>query len=350
MSRSRRLPALARYAVAVAVAAPALAACSTGSTTAAEAPEPTAESTVDANAFPVTIPTAFGETTIEEEPERVVALTSDADVALSLGVVPIAIERNDWAGGEDGTTEWWDQALAEVEGAEEPELLDTADGIPVDEIVALEPDVVLGTNSGLTENDAEQLEKAGIPVVAYPGIQWGTTWQESLDLVGRALGRSTLADEVEADTEQVFAAARAEYPELEGTSFMFTWFDATDLSQVGIYSRIDNRPVVLNELGMENPEVVESGPDDVFYFNYSLEKARSLDADVVLTYAADQQEAEKLESAPLVSDIPAVQEGRMLASTDPADTAGLSAPSPIAIPYALDRYLPQLAAAIAGEA
>ncbi len=349
MSRARRLPALARYAAVVALALPALAACSTGSTTADDAPEPTARSTVDADAFPVTIQTTFGETTIEEAPERVVALGPDADVALSLGVVPIAIERNDWAGGEDGTTEWWDEALAEVDGAEAPELLDTADGTPVDEIVALEPDVVLGSNSGLAENDVKQLEQAGIPVVAYPGIQWGTTWQQSLDMVGQALGRSSLADEVEAETEQVFADARADYPQLEGTSFMFTWFDATDLSQVGIYTTLDNRPVILNELGMENPDVVEDGPDDVFYFNYSLEKAKSLDADVLLTYAADEKEAEKLATAPLVSDIPAVADGRLLASIDPADTAGLSAPSPIAIPFVLDRFLPQLADTIDGS-
>jgi iron complex transport system substrate-binding protein len=345
MSQRARRTALTLVPV---LAVSVLAACSTGSTTAEDAPAPKSESEVDADAFPVTIETSFGETTIEEEPERVVALTSDADVALSLGVVPIAIERNDWAGGENGTTEWWDQALADVEGAEEPQLLDTADGIPVDEIVALEPDVVLGTNSGLTKDDVRSLEKAGVPVVGYPGLQWGTTWQESLDMVGQALGRNELADEVEADTQQVFADAREEYPELEGTSFLFSWFDATDLSQIGIYTEIDNRPRILSELGMVNPPVVEDGPDDTFYFNVSLEKAKTLEADVVLTYATSDKEAEKLEQAPLVSDIPAVQDGNFLASVDPADTAGLSAPSPIAIPFVLDRYLPQLAETIDG--
>ena len=44
----------------------------------------------DEGAFPVTIEHAYGETTVEQEPERVVALGwSDPDVVLSLGVVPV---------------------------------------------------------------------------------------------------------------------------------------------------------------------------------------------------------------------------------------------------------------------
>ena len=41
-------------------------------------------------AFPVTIGTAFGDVTVEEEPTRVVALGwSDAETALALGVQPV---------------------------------------------------------------------------------------------------------------------------------------------------------------------------------------------------------------------------------------------------------------------
>ena len=72
----------------LALGASVLAGCSTGSTEATDAPDPETESQVDADAFPVTIEHAFGETTIEEEPTRVATLGwTDQDIALSLGVV-----------------------------------------------------------------------------------------------------------------------------------------------------------------------------------------------------------------------------------------------------------------------
>src|SRR5918994_119938 len=48
-------------------------------------------------AFPVTVRTAFGDVTVEEEPTRVVALGwSDAETALALGVQPVGV--SDWLG------------------------------------------------------------------------------------------------------------------------------------------------------------------------------------------------------------------------------------------------------------
>ena len=76
---------------------------------------------------------------------------------------------------------------------------DDADGAPVDEVAKLDPDLILATNSGITEEEYKKLSKIA-PVVAYPEAPWVTPWQDSLDMVGKALGRSSLADEVEAET------------------------------------------------------------------------------------------------------------------------------------------------------
>lgn len=326
-----------------------LTACSTGSSTADDAAEPTANTSADAEAFPVSIDTSFGEVTIDEAPERVVALGPDSEVALSLGVAPIAIERNDWAGGDEGRTLWFDEAFAEIEGAEDPELLDTTDGTPVDEIIALEPDVVLATNSGITEDDFNELMDANIPVVGYPGVQWTTTWQQSLEMVGEALGRAELAADVTEETEQLLTDTVADHPQLEGASFLWGYFDATDLSKVGLYTSVDNRPRILEEMGMVNPPIVADGAQDVFFFDVSLERAAELDADVFIAYATSDDEAAQLVANPLVSQIPPVAAGNTLISVTPADSAGLSAPSPLALAYVMENFIPKLAAAVDGQ-
>src|SRR5918994_6152641 len=179
------LPRRAALVLAIALTATGLSACSTGSTEVADAPE--AETTTDASAYPVTIEHAFGETTIEEEPTRVATLGwSDHDHALALGVVPVGATKITWGGNEAGSTEWFDAAIEEA-GAEAPVRYDDADGAPIDEIAELAPDLILATNSGVTEEEYAKLSKIA-PVVAYPEHPWTTPWQTSLEMVGEALG------------------------------------------------------------------------------------------------------------------------------------------------------------------
>src|SRR5215207_1917957 len=71
-------------------------------------------------AFPVTVETAFGDVTVEEEPTRVVALGwSDAETALALGVQPVG--ASDWlAVGGNGLGEWVEEGYDE-----DPEMIET---------------------------------------------------------------------------------------------------------------------------------------------------------------------------------------------------------------------------------
>jgi iron complex transport system substrate-binding protein len=112
------LPRRTALALAAALGATALAGCSTGSTT--ERAEAKAATEVEADAFPVTIEHAFGETTIEEEPQRVATLGwTDQDNTLALGVVPVAATRLTWGGNEHGSSDWFDTELEEL-GADAP--------------------------------------------------------------------------------------------------------------------------------------------------------------------------------------------------------------------------------------
>jgi iron complex transport system substrate-binding protein len=329
---------------------PVLAACSTGSTSAAT-DDSVVTSSADPDAFPVTIETTLGTAEIPEEPTRVVTVGyADADVALSLGVVPIASEKVTWGGTEAGSTVWFDETLAEIEGAQQPERLDGTDGVPVDRIIALEPDLVLGANSGLTQADFDKLTKAGIPVVAYPGEQWFTTWRQSVELAGQALGRSDRAEEVVAETEQVIADTAAEYPQLDGASIAYTFLDPADTSQIGFYNAEENRPKLLAELGVETPAIVEEVvPEGTFYTTVSAERAPDVDADALLTDVNSPEDIEVIEKDPLLSQIPAIASGHWHGELDHTTALPMSAPSPLSLPYAMEHYIPHVAAAVDGD-
>jgi iron complex transport system substrate-binding protein len=327
----------------------ALTGCSTGSTGAAEAaPEPTATTTVDPDAFPVTIEHAFGETTIESEPTRVATLGwTDQDHALALGVVPVGATKITWGGNDDGSTDWFDAAVEEA-GAEAPARYDDADGAPIDEIAELAPDLILATNSGITAAEYAKLSTIA-PVVAYPEAPWTTDWQTSLAMVGTALGRTALAAEVEADTEAAIDAAKADNPELQGAELIYGYLAATDLSTVGMYAPGDPRGAILRDFGLvDAPAVADVIEPGEFYGTVSAEKSADLDSDVFLTWVDSADSVETIEDDRLLGQIPAIAQGHWYAETDKQVAMASTNPTPLSIPVLIRDFLPHVVDAIQG--
>ena len=340
------LPRRVVLALAASLAATALAACSTGSTQAQNTPE--AQTKADPDAFPVTLDHAYGETTIEEEPTRVATLGwSDHDMAASLGVAPVGAVEITWGGNEQKSTPWFDEQLEEL-GAEQPVRYSDADGAPVEEIARLRPDLILATNSGITEQEYARLSKLA-PVVAFPDQPWVTTWQESLDMVAQSLGRSGLADEVATETQASIDTAAEANPEVVGKTFIFGALATADMSKVDYYTPEDNRTRLLAAVGMENAPVIEQiSKSGAFYGTVSAEKAPQLKSDVFITYAEKKQDLATFEENPLLGRIPGIENGNVVASTDKTEALGLSAPSPLAIPYAMEHFVPEVAEAVGG--
>jgi iron complex transport system substrate-binding protein len=334
--------------VAASLAALSLSACSTGSTDAAEERQASTTTSVDAGAFPVTIDHAYGSTTIESEPKRVVSIgSSDQDVLLALGVVPVGIQKVTWGGNARGTTPWFDAELEKL-GGTTPTLIDETDDIPVDEVAALDPDLILATLSGITQEQYAKLSKIA-PVVAYPGKPWMTTWQQSLEMTGKAVGRSDRAAQLEKDTDAQFAKARADFPQIQGKTFIWGALETSDLSQVYYYTPRDLRPVFLTSIGMENAPVIDRiSPKDAFYGQLSAERAPELDSDFFFTYAVMESDAKTFAQDKLIGRIPAIRSGHFWASTDNIASNAAGVPTPLSVPYAIEHFVPKVAAAVAG--
>src|SRR5690348_807829 len=185
-------------------------------------PEPESageQTTSDAGSFPVTVEHRLGETVIEEEPERVVVVgLTEQDILLELGVTPVAV--TEWYGEQPHATWPWAQELL---GDAEPEVLSQSDGIEFEKVAALEPDLIIGTNSGMTEKDYELLSAIAPTVTNVAGsTPYFSPWQDQVLQVARALGREddgrALVDEVEGR----YAAVREAHPEWEGQTATFS--------------------------------------------------------------------------------------------------------------------------------
>lgn len=329
----------------------ALSACTTGPTGKAAASASASDSgAADAAGFPRTITHAHGSTEIAAPPQRVATVSwANQDIVLALGVVPVGITKVDWGGNENGSTAWFDAALKKA-GARMPVQWSESDGLDVEAIAEAQPDIIIGAYSGLTKEQYTKLS-AIAPVIAYPegNVPFGTAWQDATTLVGQALGREREAEALITRVEGAIADAAQKHPELAGTSFLYGTIDPAAADKISIYTAVDNRPRFLTALGMKTPEFLEKNTPDAkaFFFTWSPERADELDADIVVTWAADEKVGATIAADPLLAKIPAVDAGTLVLQTDPAQVLSISAASPLSIPWALEHTLPAIAAAAA---
>ncbi len=298
----------------------------------------------------ITIEHALGETTITEKPERVATIAwANHEVPLALGVVPVGMSKASWGDDDgDGVLPWVEDRLEELD-AETPVLFDETDGIDFEAVADTQPDVILAAYSGLTQEEYDTLSKIA-PVVAYPDIAWATSYEDMIRLNSAALG---LADEGEQLIEDLHAevdTALAAHPGLADAKVLFSYLDPADFSSVGFYTSHDTRPGFLESLGLPAPAVVseESEGTDAFYLTVSSEEAdRFADVDVFVTYGSpDGAIIQQLQADPLLSQIPAIAEGRIAILEESSPLAASANPSPLSIGWGIDEYFAVLAGAL----
>lgn len=292
-------------------------------------------------AFPVTIDHAFGETTIEAEPQRVVSIGyGEHDGLLAIGVVPIAVR--DWYGDQPYAT--WPWAQDEL-GDATPEVLASTE-LNFEQIAALDPDLIIGISSGMTDADYETLS-AIAPTVARPAdtADYGTPWDVALEVSGRATGRSEEAARVIADTQQLFADAAADHPEFADATATVTFFFE---GQPGTYASSDIRSQALTELGFVIPGEIDELAGDAFYVSISSEDLSPIDTDVVVWIGDGAATFESIRNLPTRPSMRAFEEGREIVADDLL-SAAFSHSSPLSLEYVIEYLVPELALAVDGD-
>jgi iron complex transport system substrate-binding protein len=334
---SRTLPAVALAIVAALL----FAACGSSGSSSSEGSSPGGTS-VSSDAFPVSIEHKYGTTEITEKPERVVSVGfQDQDALLALGVVPVGIR--DWFGDQPQAT--WPWAHDRLDGAE-PTVLPATE-LNYEQILELEPDLIVGISSGMTETEYQRLSEIA-PTLTQTGDQpdFGETWQTQTRMIGEAVGQSAEAEKLISDTEGLLAAAKAANPELQGKegTMSYLFEDGT----IGAYGPTDARSRLLTDLGMVIPQEVIDAAGGQFYSQFSLEQISKLDHDVLVWMTYQPDAVAQLKASPLRQQLAAATEGREIFLTE-LQAGAASFASVLSIPYFLDSFVPQLAAAVDGD-
>jgi len=157
----------------------------------------------------VTVKHVFGETKVPAPPKRVVSAgLTDADDLLAVGVVPVAV--TDWFGGEPfGVWPWAQPKL----GGAQPVVLNLVDGIPVEQIATLRPDLIVATNAGLDRDTYNKLT-AIAPTIAQSGQDaFFEPWKVQASAIGQAVFKHDEMQSLIADIEEKFAAVGTNNPQ-----------------------------------------------------------------------------------------------------------------------------------------
>ncbi|KFF60066.1 iron ABC transporter substrate-binding protein [Cryobacterium sp. MLB-32] len=310
---------------------------------AASAPDEAADIAASGS-FPVTMGHAFGETTIEAEPERVVTWGwGSADDAIALGVVPVAMPFQAYAGDEDGVLPWISEAL-DTMGADMPTILPDSEEPPYEDIAAAAPDVILAGYSGITEQQYDLLSEIA-PVVAYPGEAWATDWRELIEITGTALGRSVAAATLLGDIDGELAAQAAAHPEFAGTSIALS---SDSSGTFYVYKKEDPRVAFTLDLGFVSAPSVDAlaTEESSFYFTLSHEELDKLTSDLLVNFGTTQQESDAFLAAGYAQAMPQVQSGRVASPVGAAFISSVSPPTGLSLTWGIDDYVALLSAAL----
>jgi len=258
----------------------------------------------------VTITHAFGETTIPTPPKRVVSAGfTEQDDLLALGVVPVA--TTEWWGNQPFAV--WPWATAALGGAQ-PQVLSLTDGIQVDAIAALKPDLIIAINAGC-DADTYQKLSAIAPTVPQSGrIPFFEPWKDQANAIGMATFQADKMTGLIKAVDEKFTSAASANPQFKDKSILLLQGNTAWQNSV-IATRSGWRTDFLTQMGFTIPDGIGAfgrENDDRAYI--PLDKIGSVldSADVLLWTTESDDEQAKLLATPEIAALRAMQQKRFV--------------------------------------
>ncbi|WP_420826797.1 ABC transporter substrate-binding protein [Chengkuizengella sediminis] len=254
---------------------------------------------------------AMGETVIPDTPERVVILTNEGTEALlALDVKPVGAVQS-WLGDP-----WYTHIENQMGGVVN---LGTEMEPAIEEIIALEPDLIIGTKIR-QEQIYEQLS-AIAPTVFSETLKG--EWQENFDLYAEALNKKVDGEEIIFQFNQRIEDFKQKAEkELEKEVSIIRFLPGT----ARIYHKQSFSGVILDQLGIKRP-IVQNVDD--FMVEVSKESIPDMDGDILFYFTYDDgsgqgtQTEEEWLNDPLWNNLNVVKEGNVHKVSDAIwNTAG----------------------------
>ncbi|BFU45162.1 iron-siderophore ABC transporter substrate-binding protein [Krasilnikovia sp. MM14-A1004] len=328
---SPRLRTRLGAAVTALAASLALAACGTDA-------EPTTGASAGA-AFPVRLTHKYGTTEITAAPRRVVTLgLSDADAVLALGVKPVGVV--DWF-EEKPYGKWpWAQPAW---GGTAPAIVGLRDEYNLEKVAAARPDVIIAQYSGMKKEQYDTLSRIA-PVVAQPVgfADYQAPWRDMSRVIGRALGQSAKMDQLIADVDTKFAAARTAHPGWAGRTVAIA-----EIYEAGKFSAFhpnDPKMIFMKELGFTASPAYSRAVGSQNVADIGYERFDVLEGDRLIWFVTGDGTREQLAANTTYQQLGVAREHRdlYLDYENPPVATAMSFNTVLSIPYALDRIQPQL--------
>ena len=284
----------------------------------------------------MTITHLFGQTVIKEPPKRVVSAGyTEQDDLLAVGVVPIAVTN--WFGDQPFAVWPWAQPKL---GAAQPVVLNLDNGIAIDQIAGLKPDLIVAINAGVDADTYHKLSAIAPTIAQSDGDAFFEPWKEQASAIGQAVFQADQMKSLIDAVDKQFVAVAQKNPQWQAKKALLmqgTLFQGTVVATAAGW-----RTDFLNQMGLVIADSIKPFAADhraVIPRDHIRAVLNSADVVIWTTESPDDQKA--LLADPEVAASQATAQNRHIFTTK--DQAGAIAfSSPLSYPLVADQLPGQI--------
>ena len=284
----------------------------------------------------VTITHLFGKTVIKEPPKRVVSAgLTEQDDLLAVGVVPIAVTN--WFGDQPFAVWPWAQPKL---GAAQPVVLNLDNGIAVDQIAGLKPDLIVAINAGVDADTYQRLSAIAPTIAQSDGDAFFEPWKDQAMAVGQAVFQADQMKSLIDDVDHRFRDVADKNPQWRGKKVLLL---QGRLRQGNVIATMAGwRTDFLNQMGLVVSDAIKPyAVDQVAVIPADHIKDVLDSADVLIWTTESQDDQQALLADPAIAASGATAQKRHIFTTK--DLAGAIAfASPLSYPLVADQLPPQI--------
>jgi iron complex transport system substrate-binding protein len=282
---------------------------------------------------PVTISHVFGETTVPEPPKRVVSAGfTGQDDLLALGVVPIAITN--WFGDQPFAVWPW---AREKLGNAKPVVLNLDNGIQVQQIARLKPDLIVATDAGVDEDTYQKLSAIAPTIPQSDGYAFFEPWKEQATAIGQAVFQPDRIKSLINGVDQGFAGVADKYPQFKNKKVLLL---QGKLHQENVVATIGWRTEFLTRMGLAVADSINTFAVDQLRAFIPRDKINPVlgAAELLIWTTDDENDQTALLANP---DVAALRERSVFTTKDQAGAIAFA--SPLSFPLVADQLPPLIA-------